>query len=306
MLSRRSWPVAAGHLALMFPMHAHETERLEALRRYFILDTPPELEFDDITRLVADICEAPIALVSFVDEDRQWFKSAFGLDVRETARAASICAHAIDQRGLFIVRDTLTDARFASMPLVRGEPYIRFYAGAPLTTADGHALGTLCVIDHKPRGLSEEQKRILRVLARQVMTQLELRLAVAIRDRAMAERARTERELRASHQRIAAIFEAIPDPFYGLDQDWRFTFVNRRLEEITGKHRDELIGRNAWEVFPQAASGTCHDVYQRVARERRAIRIADDLAPAGNPADFAIRSHDAEFAREDGLVCQGR
>src|SRR5262249_7582990 len=136
-----------------------EKKRLKVLWEYEVLDTVPEAIFDDLTELAACVCEAPIALISLVDEKRQWFKSKFGTPVNETSRDISFCAHAIKQTGLFIVPDTVKDERFASNPLVTSEPKIRFYAGAPLITPDGYALGTLCVIDKVPRELRPEQKQ---------------------------------------------------------------------------------------------------------------------------------------------------
>ncbi|HWD92569.1 MAG TPA: GAF domain-containing protein [Verrucomicrobiae bacterium] len=153
----------------------NEVKRLKVLWQYDILDTVPEEVFDDLTELAARICEAPIALISLVDEDRQWFKSKVGVTLNETSRDISFCAHAVKQQELFIIPDATKDLRFANNPLVISDPKIRFYAGAPLITPDGHALGTLCVIDKVPRELRPDQQQALRVLARHVMTQLELR-----------------------------------------------------------------------------------------------------------------------------------
>lgn len=157
------------------PTLQNEKKRLTVLWQYEVLDTVPEELFDDLTELAARICEAPIALISLVDEKRQWFKSKVGTTVTETSRDVSFCAHAIQQSGLFIVPDASKDPRFARNPLVTSDPKIRFYAGAPLVTPDGYALGTLCVIDTVPRQLRPDQQEGLRILARHVVSQLELR-----------------------------------------------------------------------------------------------------------------------------------
>jgi adenylate cyclase len=157
------------------PIPPNEEERLEALHGFDILDTPAEKAFDDLVRLASYICEAPIAAVTFIDKDRQWFKSKVGLAVPETKRDISFCAHAMTlPNEMLIVPDASLDARFSDNPLVTGEPKIRFYAGAPLVTADGFVLGTLCVIDHVPKELSAAQTKALAVLRNQVMRELEL------------------------------------------------------------------------------------------------------------------------------------
>lgn len=156
------------------PIPENEKERLKILQDYKILDTPPCSKFDDLTYLASSICETPIALVSLVDENRQWFKSSYGLDSTETPRDISFCGHAICEKDLFVVNDSLQDPRFFDNPFVTEEPFVRFYAGAQLISPEGAHLGTLCVIDNKPRKLNEIQSNALCVLAHQVMTQLEL------------------------------------------------------------------------------------------------------------------------------------
>ena len=160
--------------------HPDEQRRLAALRRYGVLDTPREEEFDHVVDVVARICGAPMAVINLIDETRQWFKAEVGLGVRELPLDDSICAHAILQPGLFLVEDTLKDDRFKDNPLCTGEPHLRFYAGALLETQDGEPLGTVCVLDHEPRTLTQDQQDFLKLMAHQVMRQLELRRAVSL------------------------------------------------------------------------------------------------------------------------------
>lgn len=185
------------------PEGADEQARLAALRRYEILDTPAEAEFDDLTRMASYICGAPIALISLVDGNRQWFKSEIGLGVSETTLDRSICRHAILGKELFIVPDTTLDDRFRDNPLVTGEPRVRFYAGAPLESRDGHTLGMMCVFDRRVRTITEAQGHALRLLARQVMKMFELRLAA----RQLALR---NEELEAARRQISALEGLLP------------------------------------------------------------------------------------------------
>lgn len=173
----------------------NEEARLIELKKYEILDTLPEKAYDDITILAAHICDTPIALISLIDESRQWFKSKVGLTASETDRESAFCAHAIiDPNNVFIVPNATNDHRFLDNPLVTGEPYIRFYAGAPLQV-DGCGLGTLCVIDTKPRELTEAQIEALCALSRFVVSQLDLRYTLKCMDEAMEENNRLKGEL---------------------------------------------------------------------------------------------------------------
>lgn len=161
------------------PTPEDEPARLEVLEAYDILDTPVEQAYDDLTLLASYVCQAPMALISIVDKDRQWFKSRRGTEVTETPRDVSFCAHAIVQPETLVIPDTLDDHRFAFHPMVLDQPNIRFYAGAPLRVATGHALGTLCVMDRTPHQLDEKQVAALEALSRQVVAQLELRHQLA-------------------------------------------------------------------------------------------------------------------------------
>jgi PAS domain S-box-containing protein len=214
----------------------NETARLDALQRYAILDTLPEQEFDDLSRLAALICGTPIAMVSLVDADRQWFKSKVGLDSSETPRDIAFCAHAILQPDVMVVPDALDDERFRNNPLVTGEPHVRFYAGAPLVTQEGYALGTLCVMDRVPRDLSQEQKDALNALGNLVVTQLELRRSVADLSKAIRERRLTEEEL-------DQLFTLSLDMLCIAGFDGYFKRINPAWEKVLGVPTAELLSK---------------------------------------------------------------
>lgn len=212
------------------PSAPRELSRLAALLRYEILDTADEAAFDDITQLVARFCETPIALISLVDEHRQWFKSRLGLDVSETPRQISFCTYTIEGDGLFEVPDALQDPRFADNPLVTGEPAIRFYAGTPLTSPDGFNLGTLCVIDRRPRQLSAEQRDTLERLGRQVTRLFEERL--------QAHRYAEQAALQQALLNSAASAVLVTRP------DGRITGLNLAAERLLGYPEPMLIGHS--------------------------------------------------------------
>lgn len=189
-------------MATPMPMPINEAARLAALQKYAILDSEPEQAFDDLTLLASYTCDTPIALISLVDENRQWFKSKVGVSVSETSRDVAFCATAILQSDVFVVPDTLQDERFRNNPLVTSEPRIRFYAGAPLVTDEGYALGTLCVIDLKPRDFRPDQKEALKALSRLVLAQLEFRRNLMLLKEALNDRTKEDHEREGELQRL--------------------------------------------------------------------------------------------------------
>jgi GAF domain-containing protein len=171
-----------------------EAARLAALQKYAILDTEPEEAFDDLVLLASFVCEAPLAMISLIDENRQWFKSKVGVSVSQTDREIAFCSTAIQQSDVFVVPNALQDERFRNNPLVVGEPNVRFYAGAPLINEDGLALGTICVVDRVPRELGADQRAALQALSRRVLAQLELRRHLLLLKEALADRTKQEHE----------------------------------------------------------------------------------------------------------------
>jgi PAS domain S-box-containing protein len=225
---------------------ANERDRLRVLREYEVLDSEAEQSFDDIVRLAAYVCETPSAMVTLVDESRQWFKSSIGLAFRETHRDVSFCAHAILARDVLLVPDTTKDPRFRENPLVTGPPGIRFYAGVPLVSEAGFALGTLAVIDSKPRQLTPEQIQGLETLSRQVMAQLELRRRVARHSR-RAISAETTLQTAAEYHRF--IFDSTLDAIVIMDPAGRVMDFNAAAEQLFGYARSEVVGRSMADVI---------------------------------------------------------
>ena len=198
-------------------MGSNEQARLQALQSYKILDTDPEKAFDDLTILASHVCQTPIALITLIDSDRQWFKSRVGVELNETPREIAFCNIAIQQPGLFVIPDATKDERFSSNPFVVSGPKIRFYAGAPLKSSDGYPLGTLCVVDMVPRELTAGQQEALLALSRQVQAQFELRknlnelrVTLAERDKAEAERDQTIAELQNALDHVKRLSGLLP------------------------------------------------------------------------------------------------
>ncbi len=225
-----------------------ERTRLEALWSYQVLDTPPEKDLDDLVHLAAYICHAPIALISLVDVERQWFKSKLGLTVSQTDRIIAFCSHTILTNELLVVTDAHADERFAGNPMVIGDPHIRFYCGAPLITPDGHRIGALSVIDHVPRELSPEQMEALRVLSRQVMEHLTLDRQHRELVASVNARLKAERQLEISEATFRTLSETAASGILVYRGD-HILYANRAAEHISGYSRDELSRMSMWALI---------------------------------------------------------
>jgi len=220
------------------PIPADENERLQALRSYQILDSVPEQEYDDITRLASYICQAPTALITLIDQDRQWIKSQIGGDFEESSRADAFCNYTILSDHVLEVPDTLTDDRFSSHSSVTGGPGIRFYAGAPLIDGNGYKLGSLCVIDEVPHSLTPEQRNALQILAREVISHLTIR----------KQKLDLEEEVKLREE-FFNLFNNSPDIHCIIDADAKIELINDAVKPILGYDRHEAIGMPVWHFF---------------------------------------------------------
>ncbi len=257
--SQHSFP---GPVPAAFP--ANENERIQELLGYRVLDTSPETSYDDIAKLAAYICGTATSLVSLVDVSRQWFKSTVGLDATEMPRDLAFCAHAILKPEVLVIPDAHADERFASNPLVTGAPYIRFYAGAPLITSKGYAVGTLCVIDYVPKQLTPEQIQALEALARQVVSQLEMRLTV---QRVEAEIAKNE-EAKVALQQLNVRLEERTETICQKNQQLEQTLRQLRLAQ------SQLVQNEKMASLGQMVAGIAHEINNPVNF------IAGNVAPA--------------------------
>jgi PAS domain S-box-containing protein len=265
-----SEPSVTNAVGMIPPTPANENARLAALRATELLDSAPEIRFDDITMLAARLCAVPISLISLVDEHRQWFKAKTGLDACETSREVSFCAHAICRpESIMEVPDAHEDDRFRNHPLVTSEPFLRFYAGVPLVTGPGIALGTLCVADRVPRRLTDHERDELLALARQTTALIELRLA--------------HLRLRASFAEQQAMLDAAADVVFGLDAGGRVFFANAAVNELLGRGRDEVIGARLLDLVEE----DCRELLEKTLKTVFEARVAHNV-----PVAFSTRAGD--------------
>jgi PAS domain S-box-containing protein len=264
---------AAGH-------PANETERLASLLSYDILDTRGEAAFEALTRLAAAILEVPIALVSLVDADRQWFKSRYGLEVSETRRELSFCGHVVESGASLVVADAVSDDRFADNPLVTGDPRIRFYAGMPLRTPDGFVLGTLCAIDTVPRQLTPTQLELLSLLAGQVVDQLEAR-------RMRYSLAQEVASAREHAHRLEVLFDAMAEGVVVQDASGAITSANRAAEEILGLSVKQMQGRTSvhpdWHSIHEDGTGFPGETHPAMETLRTGVRSTNVVMGVHKP-----------------------
>ncbi len=237
------------------PFPVDEAERLKALQDFMILDTLDESQFDDLTTLASEICQSPISLISLIDSDRQWFKSKVGLSANETPRDISFCGHAIMGSDFFEVPDAELDKRFQDNPLYTGEPHVRFYAGAPLVTKEGFRLGTLCVIDHVPRTLTEWQKSALQKLAKQVMLLMESR--------------NREKLLVEANSKFDAIVNNIPVMLTSFNDEGKFEWMNDEMVKELGWKLDEISDKELLSKIFSSNENNCDALKFMLGREKK-------------------------------------
>lgn len=297
---------------------AAEDDRLEALRRYDILDTPPEEAFDRLTRLARRLFDVPISTITFLDAHRQWFKSCPGLDARETERGPAFCRVALAEPGLLVIRDALADERFRQNPFVVGEPHIRFYAGAPLRSPEGHALGTICVIDRRPREFGPADMESLSDLGTLAINVLELRqhvvtdaLTGALSRRAFRHEADRAIALARRHGQDLACLMLDLDHFKSINDRHGHATGDRALRACVAACRGALrgsdaIGRMGGEEFavllPMTRPSGAREVAERVRHAIAATRIESPLGPIAITASIGLAVFDRDMADTDELL----
>jgi PAS domain S-box-containing protein len=216
-----------------------EIKRLEVVSQFLQLDTGADKELQNIVNLAADICETPVALLTLLDANTQWFKVKKGVDLTQTPRQLSFCAHAMEQEEVMIVPDMLQDNRFTSNPLVTHAPHIRFYAGAPLTTSDGYKIGALCILDHQPRQLTDKQQKMLEILSQQAINKLELLLTIKNLNETLSEAEYQKKQLQDKSIRLRAFFEGFNSCYILVDKELKVLDFNNAAVVIIKRLQNE-------------------------------------------------------------------
>ena len=291
---------------LIAPLPADEERRLARLRELLILDSPPEPLFDSIARMASQVCGTPIAMLSLVDENRQWFKAKVGLDedLTETPRDIAFCAHAIFDNSLFEVEDATLDARFADNPLVIGKPDVRFYAGAPLVMPGGERIGTLCVIDHEAGKLTAAQGKTMRELAALASQALAMRSDLI--DRTLRVRGEYEQQLAAAADEMADLYANAPCGYYSVDSERRIVRINDTALGWLGASREELVGKSGLTPFlTEEGSALMSEVFPRLLRDGRVDDVQFELVNRnGERRHVALTS--TAVRRPDGSFLMSR
>ena len=260
------------------PQAFSEADRMAAVRSLELLDTPPESDFDDLVQLAADLCSVPISSFTLIDEDRAWIKASTGVEVKESPRELSICSWTVQQNSFFEVPDTSKDPRFRANPFVNADPGIRFYAGLPLRTPDQLPVGTLCVVDTKPRSLTERQRSGLATLARQIETLLALRVEQRRNRETLAENDRLSRRLLYSNESFRAFMNNGPFISFIKDKDGRLLFYNKNFAKHFGVTSEEWLERTDFDNFPEEMASTIRERDLQVISGGAPVEFAEAFA----------------------------
>ncbi len=282
----------------------NEAARLAALEHLSILDTDREPEFDELVGLASAICEVPMSLVSLIDSDRQWFKAKIGIETRETPRAVAFCAHTIQQSDLFVVEDAAKDERFAHNPLVTGSPQLRFYAGVPVSSPDGHAMGTLCVLDSQPKKLTNGQQTALRILGSQVSARLELRFQRKKLEEALRSAEESQARLRESEERFRTFMDHAPFVSFMKDDDGKMLYYSQQFADMFDISMEAWIGKTDFDNFPEqyAKEFRRHDL---AVMESGVPRVVEETSESPDGSVHHWRSHKFRYVAESGVKTLG-
>lgn len=269
----------------------NENDRLKAVNRYRVLDTQAERVFDELTKLTAQICGTPVALLSVLDEKRNWFKSRYGVNADSSPREYAFCAHAILGADVLEVNDASRDPRFADSPLVRFDPTIRFYAGMPLSTPDGHNLGTLCALDVVPRELTDAQRQALRTLAQQAMTLFEMRLQAQLMQERLAEYEEKDSDLTNSNSQVKSLLNASPEVKLLIDLEGRIVNYNTAAQAYVSAYFNRAIaaGDKIVDLLNEQNQEAYHSSVKRTLAGEKVEKELQVIVASEQPSWYRFR-----------------